>query len=345
MKKINLAIISLAILIMSCENPIRMETKVHEDGSLDKTIVLEKTDSSRSEANMFGISEKKGWVVASKYIPSKDAERKFNVTFTKSFSSVEAANKELDIPIDTLFQNHASFEKKFRWFYTYIRYSETLRPIDRLKKINSKDYFNLEDSLFISRLPGEGTPISKADSLFLQQLNDKIFDRYAQDALFAEYYAILQEVVKRNTSEKKWLDTLARKKDVILKKLDDLDGDPAFASKLAESLGIPLPKEQSSKDFVELSKDINSRIAFMSFARDGKYTQVIEMPWEVVESNADSVAGNQLYYRPLVTKFSIQEYEMYAVARKLNLWTVIISVLLAAGTLFVLIRSKKSYPS
>jgi hypothetical protein len=340
MKKIAIVLFGFAGLLMSCENPIRMETQVNEDGSLNKTIALEKTDSNRISTNMFGANVETGWNVTSEQNPSEDSDKKFKITFQKKFASAEAINKELDSNIDSLFHIQSQFEKKFRWFYTYIRYSETFRPIDRFKLINPKDYFNLEDSLFIDRLPGEGTAISKADSLFLQQLNDKIFDHYAEDALFGEYYSILEEVIKRNTTDKKWLDTLARSKDFIYKQLDDLEVDIDFAANLADSLGIPLPKEKSAQDFAALSKDINSRINFMSFARDGKYTNIIDMPWTVINSNADSVAGNKLYWRPLVTKFAIQEYTMFAESRRLNLWAVIASVLLVGLTAFVVLRSR-----
>lgn len=340
MKKIAVLLFGFAGLLMSCENPIRMETKVSEDGSLDKTIIVEKAEADNKVSQYFGVHEPNGWsILVENKMDSGDSTKR-KVTMKKSFSSADEVNKELDVLSDSSFRIHTSFDKKFRWFYTYIRYSETFRPIDRFKLINPKNYFNLEDSLFIDRLPGEGTAISKADSLFLQQLNEKIFDHYAEDALFGEYYSILEEVVKRNTTDKKWLDTLARSKDFIFKKLDDMDGDPAFASKLADSLGIPLPKEKSARDFAELSQYLNSRINFMSFARDGKYTNVIDIPWTVVDSNADSVAGNKLYWRPLATKFAIQEFTMFAESRRLNLWAVIVSVLLIGLSAFVLLRSR-----
>lgn len=343
MKKNIVVLIGLVVLLMSCENPIRMETKVNEDGSIDKTITLESTDRFRDSINMFGIGKASGWQVQVEPKAKKDSlskEDKYRIEFKKSFVSVNAANADLNKDVDSLFQINAKFEKHFRWFYTYIRYSETFKPIDRFKLINAKDYFNTEDSLFINRLPGEGTAISKADSLFLQQLNDKIFDHYTKDALFQEYYFMLEEVIKRNTTEKKWLDTLARSKDYIYKQLEDMEVDVNFAANLADSLGIPLPKEESARDFDELSKEINSRINFMSFAHDGKYTCIIDMPWTVINSNADSVAGNRLYWRPLVTKFAIQEYTLYAESRQLNLWAVIASILLIGLSVFVVFRSR-----
>ena len=341
MKKI-LPLIATSWALMACDNPVRMETKVHEDGSLDKTIVLEETDRFRDTSNMFGISEKTGWKVKLDTIKKENSDNKYKVQFQKHFTSASEVNTELDKNLDTLFRINTTFEKKFRWFYTYIRYSETIRSIDRFKNSKPDDYFNQEDKAFIDRLSGEGTAISKADSLFLQQLNEKIFDRYAKDAMYNEYFSILTEAISRNTNDKKWIDTLNRKKNFIFEELGDMNDDlgPAFL-KLADSLGIPLPKEKFTQDFLELSRDINSRIEFMSFARDGKYTSMVEMPWPILTSNADSVAGNKLFWRPLVTKFTIQPYEMYTESRRLNIWAVAVSALIIVVSVVLVFKSKK----
>jgi hypothetical protein len=342
MKQITI-ILLVGVFLMSCENPIQMETKVYENGALDKTITFEKVDSLRLTQNIFGIGEATGWVVVTDTINSDEKDVKFKIEFKKSFSSAEEVNSELDTKADTLFHVHSSFEKSFRWFYTYIRYSETFRPIDRLKMLRADDYFNIEDRTFINRLPGEGTAISKADSFYLDQLNEKIFKHYANWGIYSEQMNILKEVLQKNAIDKKWYDSLEAHKDMIYESLDDMRGDPFFANKMADSLQIPLPST-AKNDFEVLSKDINSRVSFMSFARDGRYTNIIDMPWEVVNTNADSIAGNKLYWKPLATKFAIQEYEMFAESRKLNWWAIIVSVVILSLTTISFIK-RRSYQS
>ena len=325
---------------MGCENPIRMETKVHEDGSLDKTIVLDKADSSKAVSNHFGVNQTNDWTTS--ISNSNIDSRKLEITFQKKFASARESNQDLNKTSDTLFCIESNFEKQFRWFYTYISYSETLRPIDRFKKINPEDYFNQEDRSFIDRLPGEGTAISKADSVFLHQLNEKIYDRYANDALYFEFYEVLARVINENALDKKWINKLSSSKEMIYKKIDKWDGESNLAVQIADTLGIPLQAEKAASDLTELSKDISSRVKFMGYARDGKYTNIIEMPWAVINSNADSVAGNRLYYRPLPTKFAIQSYTMFAESRKLNIWAVVVSLLIVGATIIVLTRRKTS---
>jgi hypothetical protein len=331
--------ILLSVLITACEHPVRMETKVHEDGSLDKVIELDKADSIQSTKNVFGINESNGWkvIVNRSDTDSTTSKDEFKIRFEKSFPSAEAANQDLNTESDTLFRVQSKFEKSFRWFYTYMRYSETFKRMERLKKVKGEDYFNQEDQSFINRLPGEGTAISKADSFYLENLNEKIFKSYARMGMLYEQLDIITEVIKRNT-DKKWVDTVYKNIEFVYNKLEDMEGDPFFAAKIADSLHIPLPKERAAKDFESLAADLNSRIRFMSFARDGKYANSVEMPWTVVNSNADSVSGNKLFWKPLATKFAVQEYEMFAEARRLNWWAVGVSILILALTIFLFLK-------
>ena len=330
-----------SVLIMGCEHPVHMETKVHDDGWLEKVIELDKADSSNLERNVFNINAASGWKTTIKRSDSDSTTSRdeFKIRFEKQFASADEANNDLNNASDTLFSIESKFDKSFRWFYTYIRYSETFKRIDRLKKVKAEDYFNQEDQSFINRLPGEGIAISKADSFYLQTINEKIFEDYGRMGMFLEHLDIMAEVIRKSIGEN-WVDSLYKESEYIFNKLEDMEGDPDFALKMIDSLNIPLPKEKATQDFAILSKDLNSRIAFMSFARDGKYSNIIEMPWTVVASNADSVAGNKLYWKPLATKFAIGEFEMYSESRKLNGWAVFVSLIIVGLTVWIFIRTK-----
>ena len=344
--KLIIALLLGTILLSSCEHPMTFETEVHEDGTLDKTITFEKGDSLLIRKNIFGIDSIKGWHTQIMALPpTKETngtpKAEYKILFNKHFESAEQLNGELNNQSDTLFHVKSTFEKRFRWFYTYIRYTETFLPINRFKMLSSTDYINQEDNQFIDRLPGEGKVISKADSLYLQMLNVKIGDYYTNMAIFNEEFEIITELVKRSDLDKKWIDTLIRKKEYIYNHIEKMKGEPDFALKMADSLHIPLHHEKASKDLHVLAKDLNSRLSFMGFANDGKYLNIINMPWTVVNSNADSVSGARLFWRPLVTKFLFKEYQMYAESRKMNMWALIVSGLVIIATLLLLFKKKK----
>ncbi|MBX7127594.1 MAG: hypothetical protein K1X47_17995 [Cyclobacteriaceae bacterium] len=212
MKKILPFVVALAMgaFLSACDNPISMRTVVHEDGSLDKNITLLKTDSARALRNPFGISASSGWhVVTERLRDSSESKPRYRISFDKHFDHVDAMNTELDTRADTLFQIHSNLDIRFRWFYTYMTYRETIRPVNRFKGVPASDFFTREDSLFVERLPAEGKRITRADSLQLDMLNEKISERFVNRALFQESYDILAAVVKRN-AEQRWLDTLAK---------------------------------------------------------------------------------------------------------------------------------------
>lgn len=332
----------LALLALTaCENPIAFKTIVHEDGSVDKTIVLEKTGKDKVAQNYFGITEQSGWAVEIMENESGKDHEKYRIAFSKHFNSVDDVNNELDQPADTLFQIHSTFDKKFRWFYTYIYYAETIRPINRFTLTPVKDFFNQEDFAFIERLPGEGTAISKADSVYLEVLNEKISDRFARMAMFDEVNDMIKTVIAKNNLDKRWLDTLDRNKELIYRMIDDPKSENNLPAQIADTLGIPLDKDQALKDFEALSIKFESRLNFMSYAYDGgKYINEIHLPWVIIHTNADSVVQNVAVWKPLATKFALRDYTMYAECRQLNLWAVLVSVGIGIITLWLFIKKQ-----
>jgi hypothetical protein len=108
------------------------------------------------------------------------------------------------------------------------------------------------------------------------------------------------------------------------------------AARVFDTLSIPVPKKKVIEDFNLLSKDLSARTNFMGFTRDGKYLNVFEMPWEIVSSNADSVSGKNLYWKPIVNKFAYLPYEMHAECRRMNWWAIAISLVIVGVTLLLL---------
>jgi hypothetical protein len=80
----------------------------------------------------------------------------------------------------------------------------------------------------------------------------------------------------------------------------------------------------------------------MGDAREGRYRATIEMPWTVVNTNADSVAGKTLFWRPLKHKFLFTDYELYAESRQLNVVTTVISLVIIGIGLWAFVRRMRS---
>ncbi len=343
-RKSLLCVALLGVVFSACEHSVSTETIVGPDGSLDKKIVLEINDTTAETNYMLSADKVGSWnrqeVDSLSGVKKAKAENKL-VVWSKHFASAEEANAELATPNDSLFRMESKFEKKFRWFYTYIEYSDTYYPVNRLE-LESTDYFTPEDYAFIDRLPAEGSTIGAADSLYLHLLNEKIYDHYGTAAYFEEYYNILLELVKQTPATVNWTDTLLRIKPDVFKKMEtsqDLPDD--FIIDLADSLGIPLVNAKESPLYKSMKAAFESKVNFISWASDGNYQHAIEMPWPVVATNADSVSGNKLYWRPSPIKFTLGTYTMYAHSRKMNYWAVVLSLLVVASTIYLLFRARR----
>lgn len=348
MKNINRSI-SIALLFAaaigfsSCEQKVYTETTVHEDGTLDKAITVQTSDSTD---NFFGLSKEKGWdltVTTEEDSVKKDKNEKpkLFLTFRKSFASAEKANEELAVKNDTLFQITSKFEKRFKWFYTYIYYSDTYHCINRMN-YPVDDYVTQEDYAFIDRLPAEGKKISKADSLYFDNLHNKLFDVYGVRAIYERHYNINLKLIKEAGLEAKWIDTLAKHKESIFHQLvNNQNVADDFLYKALDSLGIPFPSEKMRSRYDELFLQEDAKTKFSNTASEGKYTHVINMPWTVVQTNADSVAGNRLQWNPSSMKFTLKDYTMYAESRKANYWAFILSAIVLGLTVYLFIRKSK----
>lgn len=342
MKKLPLLILSLLVILTlaSCEFDVATETTVYPDGSLDKTIAVEKTDSANYIFNV------NGWEKSILKKAKKDTAKTDSVqydTFTsfhKKFASVEEANADLSVVSDTVLQVTGKFEKKFRWFYSYITYSETYHKLNKLK-VGPEDYVTQEDYAFIDRLPAEGQKISKADELYLSTLHDKIFSKYGEDVMHEELFSLAGIVVTAQPA----LDSLKmRKKDLraAIEKLDERkDVDETNALLIAlDSFRIPIDQGKVA-EFQIAQKNLWKKAGFISMVDDGKFVNRVNLPWDVVSTNADSVSGNSLFWAPPTIKFLLKDYTMYGECRKLNWWAVIVSMLIIGFTVYLFIRKSQ----
>lgn len=340
---IGLNILLIGFLFISCEHYVSMETTVHDDGKLEKIIIVESESDRNISQHILDTAVVGSWqheVSLVDTTQSKNKGKVFRHKFYKSFASADEANLDLATGNDTLFRVTSTVDKKFRWFYTYIYYSDTYHAINRMH-LNTTDYFTPEDYSFIDRLPAEGGAISRADSLYLAELEKKMFDIYGEQAVEEAYFDIGYKLIEKYNLDKKWIDTLAKHKKGIFKKASEQsDADNDYLLKVMDSLKIPLPYSRVSEDYRKLTSNFESVIDFITWANEGKYQHKINMPWPVVNTNADSVAGNTAYWAPPRVKFLLKDYTMYAESRSLNYFSVIISLAVIGMTVFLFWRKR-----
>jgi len=291
---------------------------------------------------MMGLDSSKGWKMKLVSLPPINDSVKGDVliAYEKSFPSAEAANLELASTNDSLFRVTSTFTKNFRWFYTYLYYSDTYHALSNLS-YPITDYVTPEDYAFIDRLPAEGMPISKADSLQLTVLNSKLFDIYGLRALFEEHFNIAITLMKQEGIASAWQDTLQSHKSSIFNGIEkDKDIDDEYLLTIMDSLKIPLDYKKAHRTYATMVETLDKKLRPISLGNDAKYTHIINMPWDVVRTNADSTAGRRLIWNPPSIKFLFKDYTLYAESRQLNYWAVALSGVLIGFTVYLFLRKK-----
>ena len=343
MKTLHIVLLAMVAvpLLTSCEHNVTSETTVHTDGSLDKKFVFDKDDSV---LNILGLRREGGWRKTVQAGDSSSAPVKsyeYSTTYEKTYVSAEDANRELAAPNDSLLRITSSFEKRFRWFYTYIRYTETIHALNWLR-LKPDDYLVQEDYAFIERLPAEGKPISKADEFYLSELNNRMYDVYGMRALFEEYLNVGTNLLKEQQLDQRWLDTIRVHQNDLFAIMKSKEGDMKDMPHAIHSIGIPLDTASFGSIYRSRCRPLNGKTSFISIASEGKYKYIVHLPWPLTSTNADSVSGTTVAWAPPPIKFLLKDYTMYSECRTPNylLWLLSGSVVIFTGYLFVRPRKR-----
>jgi hypothetical protein len=323
-------VLILGILLLSgCEKQVSIESSISPDGEIDRTISYEQ-DTSVVQNNMFATAAADGWKVDVEKVTIPETATtktnkttKYRVVAKKHFASAEQANKEKQT--DSTFGITSSFQKQFRWFYTYLKYTDTYRSLNRFRNFPQENYFSQEDFDFIHRMPAEGKRISKADSIYLDRLSQKIGD-YFSAALFEEHFAIAMNAGKVNNIGQNWMDSISQRKGEmfnILTKDDDKLTEDAFLVQLIPSVVRGFPVEKIRQDYLAGYASLKPRIEFMTTAAaEMHFEHRIIMPGKIVSSTADSTSTSIAIWKPMPLKFMLEDYAMEAESRSMNYWAV-----------------------
>jgi hypothetical protein len=361
----NSLIVALAMfLLASCSDEAKFKTVVNEDGSFEKTITVTSSDSSMKKHQYLGVSDSLVWnyklvkkatkdtsslsstlkkVEEISSIPLKKESADSSIVhervtydhqFSKKFSSTDAFNKEQqqqknNLPIS------ASFNKRFRWFYTYFDYAETYGPINFLPT-PAEDFINAQDFDFIAKLPAEGKPLSKADSVFLENLNVKISDQYGSVAYFNHVSEMVLQNLKEEEARLIWKENEKQIFEKLTSKESSYDTD---VLPLLDSLNIR--KYLDEDNFDKANKAFEEKLAYLMWASDSHFTIEIEMPGTISTHNADSVTNRVAMWKPSSLKFLLKPYTFQVSARKVNEWAWVVSAVFIGAVVYVSVRYSK----
>ncbi len=379
MKKSNSILIKvLAIVILftvnSCIDFYEITTLVNIDGSIDRTIRVMASDSSSVfKGNLkVPLPSDTCWKITMlwhKEIPKDSASKKrFEYIAQKHFANVDELNRYLKVNNDTTTEIgvNVEFRKQFRWFYTYITYTETYKkstpfghyPIEDFLSDSDLTFFyddnftysREHDSLIHIKDLKQIPILNHSDSLRKEELeNQKLapLSKFIMKNLIAEYINLTANEFL-STSPEKYNFILSRKDEILKQEEAEKSIESMFSRKDTPMFNwvdsmLNIKGNSLEKLNPILSKDFNKKTSkmFDGLFPDEKIKCSTIMPGLLLQTNADSISGNQTFWNINEKYFFAKDYQLVAKSRIVNNWTFFLSGFIAVGLLILIFRKGK----
>ncbi len=316
----------LILILSGCKKDYKTKTVVNSDGSCERTIVLTQ-DGQEVKELKFPIPYKKniGW----NYKLEKDAKDSSLYVYTANKGFDDVNQLYMDYTDSNKIGLKVDFQKKFRWFYTFLNYKETYKRSFAYNYIPLNKY--LTQAEHKSFLQGD---TSKAIS---EKLNN-----YVMENVRIAFWMKLKDSIKAGKYNSIRYDDLYEKKNEIEKWLDNYRG----GDKNIKAIQSIIKSNEATKLATQIDSIVNvlmEEITETSLA-EGDFTNVVSMPGIIIATNATSINGNEASWKLTKDMFSYQDYEMMVESRVTNVWAFIVTgvVVLFLITLLIAPRFKKS---
>ena len=308
-KIITLAILPLLLIMLGCKKEYKTITKINPDGTCERTFIVTTGAQNTNKSVLplpYDSTWKPYWVqdTASKGDYILTAKKYF-----KSYDELTGLYERINNP--NLIKVNLKIEKRFRWFYTYYNYDEKYKMYNLFNKVPISKYLTQKEL--------DNYIAGKKDDSVKVKVNKWEERNYLED--FIDGY--VKAAIKLNDpslSEK----IINDRKEELIRKLAGSKGD-------TDSMVTQLNSFYKTKSFSKIKdvidKDINSitkRAERMGDA-DGNYINSVSLPGLIVTTNADKIEGNKVSWEFESQRFTLNDFEMKAESRVMNVWAVVVS--------------------
>ena len=341
MKKFWFKFVTLLIMLIafSCDEPVTVVTNiVHPDGSVTRKIDMRNTKNT-FEKSVLQVPFDDTWMVTDTCEVGKKGDTTWIKRAEKLFRNIDEINATYinDSSSNAKFPRNASFIRKFRWFNTSYRFSETVErrisggyPLRNFLNDSELYYFYAPEDLKYNKLHGPDSLIYKALADTIDKKNlDWALKNFA--ALWAAEFAKLAAHKASPELSAKLPKTLeTRFSEVLNENLEKFDS--------LWSAGVLPEKILGEQDAMKFKTEGDSAFTLATdiLLIDYKnYSERIVMPGKLTRTNGYIDSTGSLMWPVNADLFFTDQYEMWAESKTPNIWAWILSglflVFVAAG--------------
>jgi hypothetical protein len=316
--KIGSALAGMFLFLPGCLD-IYLTTHIFPNGEIEKTIVI-KGDSADIFKAPFFFMQDTGWAV--KWVPGDND--KLNYVMTKRFKSFRDLNKTMN-PEDTLIQVirvNSDLRRKFRWFFTYFDYKETIFKTDPYKTQNWRDYLT-EKELRLLKITDEDA--RKADPEYNEQEYKEIEKKYNDfitRSAMEYFYRMMDPMFMKEPSLAEIKQELVTRKEKLYRYLVD-------SSNVEESRDIlkEMGKFLSKPEIIMLGEKypdafdlFDRKMKFWDNLGANSYKFIIRMPGLLMATNSTQIQGNETRWEFQNNDIYFDDVVLTCESRMINRW-------------------------
>ncbi len=318
-QKMILKLLLLVLLVSGC-NDYTIKTKINPDGSFEKTVICE-GDSLGIYKLPLPFVFSNGWKI--EIIPNEGKEKKFITTATKIYTNAEELEAEFSKGQDSVKLKISSrIEKRFRWFFTYYIYEETIPAFGLFRESLPIDSFFTPQELGLLK--------DTKDSLL-----QKRFDEYYEQNVVGEFIENLimrsQELNDPTLTRARWEEHRKTLTRLIFESKSDNPVDIAII------IEDELQTSSVQKLYSAIDTLLANLIAKVKLEKELEvsYKNEVVMPGILITSNSEKVEGNKLMWDCKSDRYF--DIIMTAESRMVNIWAMILTAIVCAALLIGLL--------
>ncbi len=327
MKQISkIAALLLTLFAAGC-NDFTVKTSIHRDGSFERTIICDGDSLGLYSLHLpYVFSD--GWNIEIRR--KEHAEKSFVTTAKKLYASNDELMAEFAGGKDSAkLQISSQIEKRFRWFFSYYNYKETLPSYALFRHLSIDSFFTPTEIVLIKE--SKDSLIKKrVDEFWLRNIIEEFLKR------------ILVKVEELNDPELTQSLILQEKEALTRELLKSEEPKPDQVAKIFETVLRTKSARKLRGTIDSVSKDLTAAIE-LEGKRDVSYKNEVTMPGILLSSNSEKIEGNSVTWHCSSNRYF--DVTMTAESRAVNLWAIILTsilcVLLLVGLLLPMVRAKR----
>lgn len=297
---------------------IYFTTEIKPGGEIVKTIVLE-GDSTEILDSYLPVIHNETW--ERKWADGKDDQVK--LILEKTFRNSREARTDLN-PSDSLplFRLEPELKRRFRWFFTYYRYTETILATNPFDQLSWEDYLSREEIELAVMDEELREKDARYDEESYAKTEEKL-EEYLIRSGFEEFYQLFLQALRETPDISLTEEDVARQKETLLAAVRDSsnnDRADGMITLFSQVLGTDDPlliyeRNQQKLDW------FNHKIEYFENAFDDNMHFTVRMPGLLIDTNSNKIEGTSLTWAVDSFDAFFIDLVMTAESRMVNNWS------------------------